>query len=67
MTEWVRNPIVETLLPLSRRGYGAVGAGQALGLSPAASLALFAALALAAVIALRRALGRPAADAAARP
>lgn len=67
VTEWVRNPIVETLLPLSRRGYGAVGAGQALGLSPAASLALFAALALAAVIALRRALGRPAADAAARP
>jgi hypothetical protein len=59
VTEWVRNPIVETMLPLLRRGYGAVGWGQSLGLSALGSTALFAALAAAGAALLARELGAP--------
>ena len=59
VTEWVRNPIPETLYPLLERGYGAAGWGTSLGLASGWSLALFAALAAAGVGLLTRELGAP--------
>jgi hypothetical protein len=54
VSEWVRNPIPETIYPLFHYGYAAVGWGQAVGLSAAGSVALFAMLAIAGVAFLSR-------------
>lgn len=59
ISEWVRNPIPETIYPLFHYGYAAASWGQTVGLSAAGSVALFAVLALAGVAFLSHASTAP--------